>query len=66
MAGCPTCHPQSAHGLSVQQSASIHNPPCGPCKTASGVRSWNCADPRSASKLVPEAPEGRVLRRCSR
>eukprot|EP00969_Alexandrium_andersonii_P336433 14871500-Alexandrium_andersonii.AAC.1 len=27
-----------------------------------GIRTWNCAGPGAASKLLPEAPEGCVLR----
>eukprot|EP00969_Alexandrium_andersonii_P273350 12082090-Alexandrium_andersonii.AAC.1 len=34
----------------------------GTCTIASGVQSLNCADPGMTSKLVPEAPEGCVLR----
>eukprot|EP00969_Alexandrium_andersonii_P025754 1124239-Alexandrium_andersonii.AAC.1 len=32
----------------------------------SGARSLNCVGPGMASNLIPEAPEGCVLRRCSR
>eukprot|EP00969_Alexandrium_andersonii_P082763 3649222-Alexandrium_andersonii.AAC.1 len=60
------CNPQSAQGPSVLQSASIRNPPCGQLNIASSARSLNCAGPGTASKLVPEALEGCVLRRFSR
>eukprot|EP00969_Alexandrium_andersonii_P035372 1549258-Alexandrium_andersonii.AAC.1 len=33
---------------------------------ASGVRTWKCAGPRTASKLVPEDPEGCALRSFAR
>eukprot|EP00969_Alexandrium_andersonii_P361480 15457658-Alexandrium_andersonii.AAC.1 len=58
-ARCPKCHLQSAQGPSVLQSAPIRHPPCG--KITSGIRSLNCAAPGMASKLVPEAPDGRLL-----
>eukprot|EP00969_Alexandrium_andersonii_P334930 14802269-Alexandrium_andersonii.AAC.1 len=54
MTTCPKCNPQRAQGLSVLQSASVRNPPCG--NIASGIRSLNCAGPRTTSTLVPEAP----------
>eukprot|EP00969_Alexandrium_andersonii_P177816 7862221-Alexandrium_andersonii.AAC.1 len=46
------------------QSAPIRNPPCVNRNIASRVRTWNCTGPRTASKLVPQAPEGGVLRHC--
>eukprot|EP00969_Alexandrium_andersonii_P327597 14476861-Alexandrium_andersonii.AAC.1 len=39
---------------------------CGTCTIAPGIRSLNCAGPGTASKLIPGAPNGCVLRRCSR
>eukprot|EP00969_Alexandrium_andersonii_P049646 2178933-Alexandrium_andersonii.AAC.1 len=48
------------------QSASIRSPPCVQCKIPSGVRTWDCAGPGTASKSAPEAPEGSALRRFSR
>eukprot|EP00969_Alexandrium_andersonii_P220108 9721317-Alexandrium_andersonii.AAC.1 len=54
----PKCNPQSVQGMSALQYASIRNPPRRNLKKASRVRrTWNCADPRAASKLVLEAPE---------
>eukprot|EP00969_Alexandrium_andersonii_P066332 2924913-Alexandrium_andersonii.AAC.1 len=50
----------------MPQSASICNPPCVTCKIASGVRSLNCTGPGTTSTFVPESPEGRILRNCSR
>eukprot|EP00969_Alexandrium_andersonii_P323319 14285435-Alexandrium_andersonii.AAC.1 len=58
----PQCNPQSAQGPPGLQPASIRNAPCVKCKLASGIRTWNCADPGKASNLVPEAREGGVLR----
>eukprot|EP00969_Alexandrium_andersonii_P225917 9976259-Alexandrium_andersonii.AAC.1 len=34
------------------QSASIRNQPCGTCTIASGIRTWNRADPGTASRSV--------------
>eukprot|EP00969_Alexandrium_andersonii_P142142 6284268-Alexandrium_andersonii.AAC.1 len=36
----------------------------GKCKLGSGVRTWNCAGPGTASNLVLEASDGCILRRC--
>eukprot|EP00969_Alexandrium_andersonii_P148734 6574919-Alexandrium_andersonii.AAC.1 len=43
------------------QSASIRIPPSLTCKIASGVRSVSHVGPGTASKSVPEAPEGCIL-----
>eukprot|EP00969_Alexandrium_andersonii_P105206 4642213-Alexandrium_andersonii.AAC.1 len=59
---CRKRDPQSVQGPPGPQPARIRNPPCGKCKIASGIRSSNCAGPGTASKRVPEAPEGCVLR----
>eukprot|EP00969_Alexandrium_andersonii_P063435 2793319-Alexandrium_andersonii.AAC.1 len=40
------------------QSPEIRNPPCRTCNMASGVRTWTCAVPGAASKLVPKLPRG--------
>eukprot|EP00969_Alexandrium_andersonii_P307259 13581908-Alexandrium_andersonii.AAC.1 len=53
----PKCNPQCAQGPPALQSAPTRNPPFGKRKIASGARTWNCAGPGVASKLVPEAPE---------
>eukprot|EP00969_Alexandrium_andersonii_P340610 15055417-Alexandrium_andersonii.AAC.1 len=53
----PKCNPQSAPSPTVLQSASLRNLQCRICKIASGVRSMNCAGPRTTSKLVTRAPE---------
>eukprot|EP00969_Alexandrium_andersonii_P276928 12240755-Alexandrium_andersonii.AAC.1 len=36
----------------------IRDRPCAKRKIASGVRTWNCAGPTTASKLILEAPRG--------
>eukprot|EP00969_Alexandrium_andersonii_P181062 8000520-Alexandrium_andersonii.AAC.1 len=55
--GVPKCSPQSAQGLPVLQYTPLRKPRCGTRNIASSARTLNCAGPRSASKLVREAPE---------
>eukprot|EP00969_Alexandrium_andersonii_P370833 15478166-Alexandrium_andersonii.AAC.1 len=66
IARSPKRHPQSAECSPMLQPSPIRNPPCGTRNIASSVRIWKCAGPRTASELVPEAPEGCALRHFSR
>eukprot|EP00969_Alexandrium_andersonii_P301511 13328604-Alexandrium_andersonii.AAC.1 len=62
MARFPKCNLHSAEGPAMLQPPLIRNPPCGQSKIAPGVRSLNPMGPGAVSKLVPQAPEGCVLR----
>eukprot|EP00969_Alexandrium_andersonii_P291133 12869825-Alexandrium_andersonii.AAC.1 len=44
------------------QSASLRNPPCGICKIAACVRTWNCAGPGAASPKLPMGAFCAVIR----
>eukprot|EP00969_Alexandrium_andersonii_P353398 15439808-Alexandrium_andersonii.AAC.1 len=44
--------------MPVLQFASIRDLPCGKCNIASGVRTWNCVGPGTASNWHPKLPRG--------